>query len=263
MFQCGCTSGLQSPAECGEESHRDEAGEPHRHPQQHPGDVCYDDEHDSIRHKIISEKAKDYFDRISKQLAVIEAIRKKDNLTTPKQSNRTSAGSEKSTGIATVFRMSTSSTMNTTRQFPFPLLKCTDSESTQSTEALSDDELSFSSEEEEEAALIKPVIISILRRKKKLGAVEIAPTGSAVKFCPKTVFPDPSEVPQKRKRIPRLLKPQDLSPVMLTYESYESHCELRRLERRAQQRQHPYITNDFRSPSSDALYPSDSFYTFR
>merc|ERR1712176_870475 len=143
--------------------------------------------------------------------------------------------------ITSVFRVATTST-STVNSIPrldqYASLKHTESESTQETAAISDDELSIVEEEEEEATPEEtkmPIPVSILRRKVKHGAIQPA-SGSAVTFCPKTVFPDPNEVPQKRKRVKRLPKAGKQSSklhVQVIQSEYQSpfFCALRELLR--------------------------------
>lgn len=299
MFRCGCTSDEQEPQhdskDDGNSSSSSSAG---------------DEKANKGEDKLQMESAKHYMERISKQLiASNEAIKK-----------RNASQEQEQETIAAVFRMSTSSTItvnNTNRTTNgtingtnarttshYPSLKHTDSESTQSTAAISEDELSYSqssaeddeeesSSPQDESQRQKPV--SILRRKEKLGAIA-ASTGSAVKFCPTMVFPDPNAL-QKRKRVRRLPKAQQQQQQQYCYQpsqeeekrnqldittimscqsySYDDHShhyqysddELRRLKRRAQQRHHghyhPYTTHEMRSPSNDVLFPTESFYVFR
>lgn len=247
MFQCGCTSDVAEHDEA-----QKHVSEPHKSQQESNAE-------DDL---IMYESAKEYMDRISTQLNNMEERKRKSVSKTPQQPTSAHASPSKNNEndqvkvIDTVFR--NPSNRNNTSDI-FPSLKHTESESTQSTIGLSDDELSTVSTSESDAEdpsdMPKPVLVSILRRKEKLGAIEIAPRGVSVTFCPKTVFPDPNQ-PKKRKRVRRIKS-------KARFESYESQVEPRRLQRRAQQRQHPYITDDFRSPSSDFLQQTESFYVFR
>lgn len=259
MFRCGCTSdvhGFPSERYAEEESDSDDIAQELRHQPLHSNDDDSSSDDDEDLH---IESAKDYMERISKQLGSMEDSKRK-----------VSIGSQ--SNITTVFRMATSSTgtvNSPTRRDQYPSLKHTDSESTQETEAISDDDLSLSSNEDDEAAAQEEEpatpIISILRRKVKLGNLQ-ASTGSTVTFCPGTVFPDPNEIPQKRKRVKRLPKKgAQLQIVVPRYDDSSSYSEreLRRFERRAQQNQYSYLTNELRSPSSEILLPSESFYVFR
>lgn len=272
MFQCGCTSDVHGfPPERDQEhldseSDVDSLVEATHQPQHNEDD---DDEELQI------ESAKDYMERIAKQLASMEESQRKeafrsktDKPFTVKLDSR-QVSDESQSSIATVFRMSTrsTSTINNRHQS----LKHTDSESTQETVSVSDDEFSLEDEQDQHQEEAKPEIVSILRRKEKLGSIT-APSGSAVRFCPTTVFPDPNEVPQKRKKVRRIPKKTPVAPIEVPCESYESQCkysdELRRMERRAQQNQYSaagysYLTHDLRSPSSDILLPTESFYVFR
>jgi len=202
------------------------------------------------------ESAKDYVERISKDLASME---RKESIEKPKYSRQVSIESESS--ITTVFRMSTSST-STINNSRYPSLKHTESQCTQETEDISDDELTLEShddDDDEEESIAQPV--SILRRKEKLGAIT-APRGGSVTFCPSTVFPDPSQK-RRRPRRRRKQKEQELQ-IFVPATCEEVPLELRRLERRAQQNQYAsYLTHDLRSPSSDILLPTESFYVFR
>merc|ERR1712137_760304 len=148
------------------------------------------------------ESARDYFERISKDIVLVKENERKTTVDDDDQKQ-----SENS--IRTVFRMSSNSTTK------YPFLKNTRSESTLDTAAISEDELSLCSEDVEEeyevpqeTPLVGPV--SILRRKVKLGAIT-ASSGSAVTFCPTTVFPDPNAIPQKRKKVKRIQKPRQPS----------------------------------------------------
>lgn len=232
---------------------------PQRQAQHYEDDSEDDDE-------LHMESAKDYVGRISKALDFVKETERRESLPIkPKNLHKSSsrqASADSQTSIETVFRMSTTSI--STINSRYPSLKHTDSGSTQETVDISDDELSLASEEEEtpEETVLQPV--SVLRRKEKLGTIT-APRGGAVTFCPTTVFPDPNEVPKKRRRVKRLRpkqKPPELQIFVPACE--ELPLELRRLERRAQQNQyHPYLSNDHRSLSSDMLLPSESFYVFR
>lgn len=200
------------------------------------------------------ESAKDYVERISKDLASME---RKESIEKPKYSRQVSIESESS--ITTVFRMSSSSS-STINNIRYPSLKHTESQCTQETEDISDDELTLEShDDQEEESISQPV--SILRRKEKLGAIT-APRGGSVTFCPSTVFPDPSQK-RRRPRRRRKRKEQELQ-IFVPATCEEVPLELRRLERRAQQNQYAsHLTHDLRSPSSDLLLPSESFYVFR
>lgn len=201
------------------------------------------------------ESAKDYVERISKDLASME---KKGSIEKPKYSRQVSIESESS--ITTVFRMSTSST--STINSRYPSLKHSESQCTQETEDISDDELSLESQDDdEEEEIIAQHPVSILRRKAKLGAIT-APRGGSITFCPTTVF---SESGKKRRRPRRRRKQkQEELQIFVPATCEEVPLELRRLERRSQQNQYAsYLTNDQRSPSSDVLLPSESFYVFR
>merc|ERR1719343_738552 len=235
VFRCGCTSDVhESEHECLEPKS--------------PRHAQHEEE------ELEMESAKDYVERISKDLASME---KKDSIEKPKYSRQVSIESESS--ITTVFRMSTSST-STINNSRYPSLKHTESQCTQETEDISDDELSLESQEEEEESIAQHPV-SILRRKQKLGEIT-APRGGSVTFCPSTVFPDPS---QKRRRPRRRRKPkQQELQIFVPATCEEVPLELRRLERRAQQNQYAsYLTHDLRSPSSDLLLPTESFYVFR
>lgn len=327
MFRCGCTSDVQgsptavSELDCDDQSliehernedeDEDEAlqeQEPRRTPQhdsKDDGNSSFSSSARDEKGELQMESAKHYMERISKQVTASNEESKNRN--TKKPNAMQACGSE-SESIAAVFRMSTRSTstiniINARTTNHYPSLKHTDSESTQSTAAISDDEFSYSlssedaeyenddddeatsSQTEESSQEQQP--ISILRRRLKLGAIT-APTGSAVKFCPTTIFPNPNTL-QKRKRVKRLPKVQQQSQqemndeqrdqqlleiITVACESYDnshyyqySDDELRRLERRAQQRQHghfrPYTTHEIRSPTSELLFPTESFYVFR
>lgn len=237
VFQCGCTSDVQESRDC-EMEHEYLGQTPLRQPLHEESE------------EIQMESARDYLERISKDLAFVKETETK---TASKQYAReVSADSESS--IKTVFRMPNSdATVN--NQYPF--LKHTQSECTQETAAISDDELSLYSEDEEDdyeipqETFLGPV--SILRRKVKLGA--IAPSsGSAVTFCSTTVFPDPNAIPQKRKKVKRIQKAQLFVPA----HSDQLPIELRRLERRAQQNQYRV-----QSHRSNFMLPGESIYAFR
>jgi len=269
MFNCGCTSQSQSAVDF--------------------------DEHDesSITEEPTIETAKDYFDRISHQLAEIEItkrnITRATSIAKRSSSDPTMTKKKNSSLASTVFRLTTDSETHiarSRRQLRFPSLQKTDSDSTQSTIGLSDeeDDLSLAStaceDFDDEAAVEEAAsaFVSILRRKVKLGVVDIKSTGATVQFYPTTVFPDPNVpyVRRKIKRLPKELRTSTISPLMQphlspiitspssSHESDKYSCELRRLRRRAQQNQHHlYITNEFRSPSTDILLPTESCYIFR
>lgn len=200
------------------------------------------------------ESAKDYVERISKDLASME---RKESIEKPKYSRQVSIESESS--ITTVFRMSTSST--STINSRYPSLKHSESQCTQETEDISDDELTLESQDDEEEEIIAQPV-SILRRKVKLGAIT-APREGSITFCPSTVFTE-SGTKRRRPRRRRKQKQEELQ-IFVPATCEEVPLELRRLERRAQQNQYAasYLTNDLRSPSSDILLPSESFYVFR
>jgi len=253
------------------------------------------DEHDEspITEERTIETAKDCFDRISDQLTEIDITKR--NITRAKSiakrssSDPTITKKMNSSLASTVFRLTTDSKTHiarSRRRLRFPSLKKTDSDSTQSTIGLSDDEddLSLAStaceDSDDEAAVEEapPTTVSILRRKVKLGVMDIKSTGATVRFCPTTVFPDPNVpyVRRKIKRLPKELRTSTISPPIQpllspiitspssSHESDKYSCELRRLRRRAQQNQHHlYITNEIRSPSTDMLLPTESFYVFR
>jgi len=246
MFPCGCTSDV---------AEHDEAQKRVSEPQKPQQESIKLEEKEEL---IMIESAKEYMDRISTQLNNIEDQKRKDAWKNPQRSKSAPNENNQVKIIDTVFR--TNSSSDRTSDSTFPSLKHTDSESTQSTSGLTDDELSTSStsadDAEEPVAIAKPVLVSILRRKEKLGAVEIASKGGPVTFCPKTVFPDPNQASKRRKRVRRIKS-------KMRFESYESQVEQRRLARRTQQNQHPYISDDLRSPSSDFLQQTESFYVFR
>jgi len=234
MLMCGCTSDVEplSPSE--------ESVSP-RHCAYDDAFVEYDAEDSSILDEnesaTTSEIAKDYLDRIAHQLAALDEDKKGRN------------GGELP-GSKCVFRKG-ETPQSSESDSRYPTIKQAASSSTQSTTSLSFDELSQDDE---------PVIVGILRRKEKLAAVTIEASGANVRFSPSTVFTE-----SKGRRRPLRRKPRIRVVVQEPTED-----ELRRLERRSQQNQHnrdlrfsPYITHDFRSPSSEALYQSESFYVFR
>lgn len=226
------------------------------------------------------ESAKDYMERISKNIATVEETHRRISRANEINEEEdievtTSSIVTDTSSMATVFRMVDISSP-TKKTSKYPSLKQTCSNMTQETAAISDDELSQGEDRETAASSeqAETAIISILRRKEKLGAIVRPTTGSAVTFCPTTVFPDPNAKPVKRKRVKRLPKPQKsaviIEPLEIPCESYDNiyQCEEpRRLQRRAQQNQHNYDhlyqSYDLRSPSSDLLMPTESFYVFR
>ena len=244
VFQCGCASDVVESRDCPMEQAE------HQYLGQVPMRQALHDENEDM------ESARDCLERISKELDLNE------NEPQTGDNQKQYAGQESSdsdNSIKAVFRMSSS---NSTK---YPFLKNTQSESTLETAAISEDEQSLFSEDEEveyevpqESTIVGPV--SILRRKVKLGAIS-ASSGSAVKFCPTTVFPDPNAVPVKRKKVKRIAKPQQPG-AQLFVSAYcdQPPVELRRLERRAQQ-------NQYRLPSHRSSYsymlPSESLYDFR
>jgi len=245
VFRCGCSSDVQDfPTERnldGESEHDEAAGEMDIVSQHN--DECREDNR--------FESARDCMSQISKELASIEVSKRQDT------------DFNHGKGIGGVFRMAAESisTINTTQ---FPDLKKTVSESTQITEAVSDDELSLASEEDAGAdedpgtKQSQPEIVSILRRKEKLGAIRAASGIPRITFCPTTVFPDPNETPKKRRRVKRLPRAAGPTITIIPCDKYESHCtndEPRRLERRTKQNQY--------HPGHDFLHTTDSFYVFR
>lgn len=225
------------------------------------------------------ESAKDYMERISKKIVAMEETQR--SITRANEIKEDDDDFEETSSIvtdtssmATVFRMDSS--CPTKKSSKYPSLKQTSSNTTQETASISDDESSQGEDRETAASSeqAETAIISILRRKEKLGAIVRPTTGSAVTFCPTTVFPDPNSKPVKRKRVKRLPKPQKsaviIEPLEIPGDSYDNvyQCEEpRRLQRRAQQNQHNYDhlyqSYDLRSPSSDLLMPTESFYVFR
>ncbi len=248
VLRCGCTLDVE-PSDHGAE-HESLAAQPLR--QALHDEDSYDD--DDALHM---ESARDYVERVSKQLATMNDSEQRDTWDKPKKYSR-QVSDDSQTSITTVFRLSTNSnsTIHTTS---FPSLKHAASDSTQETAAISDDETTLS-EEPREDFVAQPV--SILRRKEKLGAI-LPSNGRNVTFCATTVFPDPNEVPQKRKRVRRIKAKKKKELQVFVPADEELPQELRRLERRAQQNQYAYLTDDMRSPSSEILMPSESFYVFR
>lgn len=251
MFQCGCASDIvHFPSEKDIQS---EESQP-----QHIGydDVFveYDDSSSLLDGESNTETAKDYFDRISKELVKIDETKRPENLK-PRRSVSvpTNLGELSETNtekFKTIFRIENSSPRNSGQ----PSLKHSASDSTQSTTSMSFDELSMDSSQNEESSTTKPAIVSILRRKEKLAEVTIEATGSAVRFSPNTNFTETG----KKRRPQRQKKPR------IQIQSYDDYTdEVRRMERRAKQNQHPFITYDSRSPSNDILYQTESFYVFR
>ena len=241
MLMCGCTSDVEtlSPSE----------------EQVSPQQCGYEDafvEHDSDDNSLMdgenettSDIAKSYLDRISEELAALDEKKKRQPLRS--SSLPTKMGDR-------VFR--TDPPSPNTR---YPSIKHNSSESTQSTTSLSFDE-----EDEphhDDGHEQQPKIVSILRRTEKMAPIRIEATGAGVRFSPSTVFP---EATSKRKPVRR--KPR-VQAVPVTY----TDDELRRIERRSQQNQYndnmhiysPYLSHDMRSPSSELLYPTESFYVFR
>eukprot|EP00533_Pseudo-nitzschia_delicatissima_P007305 CAMPEP_0116097804 /NCGR_PEP_ID=MMETSP0327-20121206/10897_1 /TAXON_ID=44447 /ORGANISM="Pseudo-nitzschia delicatissima, Strain B596" /LENGTH=197 /DNA_ID=CAMNT_0003589573 /DNA_START=226 /DNA_END=816 /DNA_ORIENTATION=+ len=126
VFQCGCTSDVESEHEKRQALHDEES---------------YDED------ELHMESARDYVERISKTLATMEKNERREVFSKPKKcSRRVSEGSQ--TSITTVFRMSTTS--SSTINNHFPSLKYTDSESTQETAAISDDEMTLESQDDDE-----------------------------------------------------------------------------------------------------------------
>jgi hypothetical protein len=252
VFRCGCTSDVEGFRDTYEESE-------HECLSQKPLRQALHDEKEDDETDFHMESARDYVERMSKSLASMEENERDVSFSkhNPKKYSR-QVSTDSETSITTVFRLSTSST--STINSRYPSLKHTDSDSTQETVDISDDELSLCSEEDEEEIPQETTSgpVSILRRKEKLGAITAA-SGSAVTFCPTTVFPDPNAIPQKRKKVKRLSKEQKLQ-IFVPAHGDHLPLELRRLERRAQQNQYSY---DLWSPSSDILLPSESFYVFR
>jgi len=252
VFQCGCTSDVE-PSDHGAE-HESLEAKPLR--QALHNEESYDDEEE-----FHMESARDYVERVSKELAAMDKSERRETWEKPKKYSR-QVSDDSQTSITTVFRMSTSSnsTINTTS---IPSLKHASSESTQETAAISDDESTLSDDDDELREDFATQPVSILRRKEKLGAI-LPSNGARVTFCSTTNFPDPNVVPQKRKRVRRIKPKQSKKELQVFVPAHEElPQELRRLERRAQQNQYAYLTSDMRSPSSDILMPSESFYVFR
>lgn len=245
MLMCGCTSDVEPLSPSEESVSPQHCGYDDAFVEYDPEDSSIVDENEK---STTSEIAKDYLDRISQQLAALDDEKKGRK---PKRSSSLPGRIEKP-----VFRIEeeSSSPRNNSR---YPSIKHTASDSTQSTTSLSFDELSL---EDEEPA--KP-IVGILRRKVKMGDVTIEASGAAVRFSPSTVF---TESKGKRKPL-RRRKPR----IQIYAQEPYTEDEIRRMERRAQQNQYynhdmrfsPYLTPDLRSPSSEILYQSESFYVFR
>jgi hypothetical protein len=234
MLMCGCTSDVEplSPSE--------EPVSP-QHCDYNDVFVERDTEENSLlegENGTTADIAKCYLDRISEQLA---ALNEKKGETGSRQKRPSTARSN------SVFRTETPGTDS-----EYPSIKHNASESTQSTTSLSFDEEDEPHHDEPQ----QPKIVSILRRKEKMAPIRIEASGAGVRFSPSTVFP---EATGKRKLIRR--KPR----ITQTY----TEDQLRRIERRSQQNQHnasrfsPYLSSDTRSPSSELLYPTESFYVFR
>lgn len=251
MFQCGCASDVvQYPSE---KDVQTEESQP-----QHFGiDDAFlenDDSSSLLDEEPTTESAKECFEKISKQLAMHDRTKRQD-VWKPRRSSSvpTKIGELSNTSTESaraIFRIESSGPRRSVQIS----IKHSASDSTQSTTAMSFDELSVDSEQTEEQTTTKPTIISILRRKEKLAEVTIQATGAGVSFCPNTNFTETG----KKRRPQRTKKPR------IQIQSYEDYTdEVRRLERRAKQNQHPYITYDSRSPSSDILYQTESFYVFR
>jgi len=251
MMMCGCTSDVE-PLSPSEETVS------HKHCGYDDAFVEYDNEDSSIvedenENSTTSEIAKDYLDRIAQQLAALDEEKKGRSGWKPKRSNSLPGRIGELSDGKPVFRADQAppSPRNDSR---YPSIKHTSSDSTQSTTSLSFDELS----QDEEFA--EPALVGILRRKAKLADVTIEASGANVRFSPSTVFTE-----SKGRRRPLRRKPRVRVVVQEPTED-----ELRRLERRSQQNQHnhdfrfsPYISHDIRSPSSELLYQSESFYVFR
>ena len=259
MFQCGCTSDDDSFSAVRHNPSCHGEAQQQSQPQHQPQ---HDDSSSPLADiKIQMESAMDYMERISKN-------RTKENWTVPKYNSNNNniitahacsnnENSHPNSSVATVFQIATISSSeinNTTRSCSLPSLQ---KSCTQSTADISDDDLSLSSRSsssyngEDKARTPVSTIVSVLRRKVKHGAIQPS-TKSTVAFSPNTVFPDPNEKPQKRNMVKRLRKPTSIS----TYGNYDSNSscysdELRRLERRAKQRQYGYEE------------PFQSFYVFR
>jgi len=235
MLMCGCTSDVE-PLSPSEETVS-------------PQHCDYNDvfvEHNAEENSLLegengttADIAKCYLDRISEQLAALD---EKKGETVSRRKHPSTAGSN------SVFRTETQGTDS-----EYPSIKHNASESTQSTTSLSFDEDEDEPHHDEPQ---QPKIVSILRRKDKMAPIRIEASGAGVRFSPSTVF---LEATGKRKLIRR--KPR----ITQTY----TEDQLRRIERRSQQNQHnalrfsPYLTSDTRSPSSELLYPTESFYVFR
>lgn len=278
VFRCGCTSDVkesQSPESQMESLQKQREEHKRSRPQHSLVVVCNPSEEVVYEEDDETETAKEYFERVSKQMAIEEAIDEaleKANHTkilhSPcrrSQQHEKQQKTERSGTAGTIFRLvkapANGGSSRRSSHNRFSSIKHTDSDSTMSTQALSEDEdehderdMPESAEEqkEEEPEEDGPFVpTSILRRKKKDDGCAIAPTGRSVRFCPKTVFPHPN---QKRKKVRRL-------PRANSY--YETEREHRRLERRAQQRIHPKLSHELRSPGSDVLITTESFYVFR
>lgn len=188
------------------------------------------DADESEREEDQTESARDYFERISK--LPVNKDTDTQNQTSKKNETKEIRQEEEeepqpTTAAATTATATTTLKKSLTEvvfQFVKPTpqfgsyLKRTDSDSTQSTQAMSiddddddhdDDGLSFTSDSESRDACEPLELVSILRRKEKHGAITAASTNSVaagVSFSKCTVFPDPNEGPQRRKPVRRIKK---------------------------------------------------------
>lgn len=203
-----------------------------------------------------SDIAKIFLDKISQEIAEIDTKKRpqpwKRSRSVPTKIDDLEKSEDR------VFRMTDAPTSRD--DSGYPSIKHTASESTQSTTSLSFDEDEQDDHEDEQEGPIKP--ISILRRKAKLAEVTIEASGAGVRFVPSTVFLERAS----GKRKPLRRKPR----IQVQVQTY-TEDELRRMARRSKQNQYSrhelqfshYLTNDIRSPSSEILSQTESFYVFR
>ena len=160
------------------------------------------------------ESAKEYLDRIRKLPINIQNSQESPTTTTASASTPTTANSKsvmnKNKPQQPHYEMFKVVIPEQQHKPNHRSLKHTDSDSTQSTQSMSDDDdMSFCDESREgiEEHVQQP-LMSILRRKQKNGIVITRTTRHGVRFLASTKFPDPNEIQYRRKKVPRLTSKQ-------------------------------------------------------
>jgi hypothetical protein len=259
IFNCGSSLSAYTCASDDQQDFNNNSGSSSSCEQQQPiimfNQASYDaDESDNetscktIKTLQQSESAKEYFVRIRKQFPSINSQNIQSSPTSATATmSRSPIVTRSSIQLLQVPSSSTPTNSNlnsNNKQQPQPhyemfkvvipeqhadrSLKHTDSDSTQSTQSMSDDDdISFDcgcSDEsregiEEEDDTVEQQPMSILRRKQKLGIITKTRLSSrhGVRFHPSTKFPDPNELQYRRKKVPRLTSKQKQELILNNY----------------------------------------------